>query len=76
MHSQLLEENLKNNFMEVVGVLMKHNYNFTSAAEALYIHKNTLLYRYRKFKDTLDIDLVNSYQDRQFAEMLYYAIAN
>ena len=76
MHSQLLEENLKNNFMEVVGVLMKHNYNFTSAAEALYIHKNTLLYRYRKIKDTLDIDLVNSYQDRQFAEMLYYAITN
>ena len=51
---------------EVAGALMKTNFNFPKAAELLYIHKNTLAYRYGQLKELLEIDPVASAEDRAF----------
>ena len=57
--------------LEMVGALMKTNFNFPRAAELLYIHKNTLAYRYGQLKELLEIDPVVSAEDRAFLGGFY-----
>ncbi len=49
--------------------LLDANFRFQEAAEALYIHKNTLVYRYRALKDFLEIDPIAKAADRDFLQM-------
>ena len=51
------------------------NYNLSESAAKLYIHKNTLIYRYNKFKDMLGVDPLESSLDRGFMELLYMYLA-
>ena len=55
----------------MIEALMLTNYNFGKAAEKLYIHKNTLVYRYNRLKELLDIDPLASTFDRCFLEAFY-----
>lgn len=64
----------KAQFMETAGALIRNNFNLTGAARELYIHKNTMMYRYNKLKDLLDIDPVRSAADRNFLVLLYYSL--
>ncbi len=59
-------------FLTTFGELIAANYNFKDAADKLYIHKNTLFYRYNKLKEILGLDPVLSAADRSFAEEFYY----
>ena len=68
--TQISEERRKS-FCETVGALIRANYHFAEAAERLYIHKNTLVYRYNGIKQNLGIDPLNSAADRAFLEALY-----
>ena len=52
--------------METAGALLKTNFNFPKAAALLYIHKNTLVYRYGQLKELLQIDPIASSDDRAF----------
>ena len=45
--------------------------NFNRAAESLFIHKNTLVYRYNKYKELLNVNPVASGFDRTFLEAFY-----
>ena len=56
---------------ETVGALLKTNFNFPKAAALLFIHKNTLVYRYRQLKEFLWIDPVASSKDRAFLGGFY-----
>lgn len=56
---------------EVAGALLKTNFNFPRAADLLYIHKNTLAYRYGQIKELLEIDPVASAEDRAFLGGFY-----
>ena len=56
---------------ETAGALLKTNFNFPQAAALLFIHKNTLVYRYRQLKDYLRIDPVVSSEDRAFLGGFY-----
>ncbi len=58
-------------FMEIAGALIKTNYNLVTASKELFVHKNTLLYRYNKIKDTLNINPIESSADRFFLEAFY-----
>ncbi|WP_077611275.1 CdaR family transcriptional regulator [Clostridium sp. Marseille-P2415] len=66
-----LSEEFKKTFMEIAGVLIKTNYNLVAASKELFMHKNTLLYRYNKIKDTLNINPIESSADRFFLETFY-----
>ena len=58
-------------FIETVGALIRNNFNFNKAAQELFIHKNTLVYRYNKYKELMDIDPVAKASDRSFLESFY-----
>lgn len=61
----------RRSFCESVGALIETNYHFPEAAERLYIHKNTLVYRYNAIKQNLGIDPLASASDRAFLEAFY-----
>lgn len=58
-------------YMEIIGALLNTNFNFSKAAASLYIHKNTLVYRYNQLKETLDMDPMSSPGDRAFLGGLF-----
>ena len=57
-------------FKEIAGALEDTNYNLTEASARLFVHKNTLVYRYNRMKDILGIDPMTSPEDRKFVELL------
>lgn len=59
-------------YMDMVSALIANNYNFGKAAEDLYIHKNTLVYRYNQMKEEMDIDPLRKSGDRALLEYYYY----
>ena len=66
----MLGQNTAKQFSEMTAALEETNYNLTKAAQKLYVHKNTLVYRYNKMKDCLGIDPLERSEDRNFLEML------
>ena len=71
VYEKELGEDFKTSFMEIVGVLIKTNYNLVTASKELFVHKNTLLYRYNKVKDIFNINPLESSADRFFLEAFY-----
>ena len=61
-------------FLEAAKALIDTNFNLTEAARQLYIHKNTMTYRYNKIKDMLDIDPIRRGADRTFLTLLYHSL--
>jgi len=58
---------------ETVDALSKNNYNVVNSAKALFIHRNTLLFRLNKIKDVLNIDPIANSADRKFLnELAHY----
>lgn len=71
IYEKELEEKFKTAFMEIAGALIETNYNLAAASKKLFVHKNTLLYRYNKVKDILNINPIESSADRFFMEAFY-----
>lgn len=66
VYEKELSDEFKKTFMEIAGVLIKTNYNLVTASKELFVHKNTLLYRYNKVKDIFNINPLESSADRFF----------
>ena len=58
-------------YMQCLGVLIRTNFNFGKAADELFIHKNTLVYRYNKLKELMNMDPLASASDRSFLGSFY-----
>ncbi len=58
-------------YMQSLGALLRTNYNFGQAAEELYVHKNTLVYRYNQLKELTNTDPLKSAADRAFLGSFY-----
>ena len=71
LYEKKLPREKRSMVLEVSGALMQTNFNFPRAAELLYIHKNTLVYRYGQLKELLGIDPVASSRDRAFLGGFY-----
>ena len=67
----MLDKSTADQFSEMTAALEETNYNLTKAAQILYVHKNTLVYRYNKMKDYLGIDPLERSEDRTFLELLH-----
>ena len=65
----------KEQFIQMALALEEENYSLTKAAQKLYLHKNTLTYRYNRMKEQLGIDPLESAQDRRFLELLALYLA-
>ena len=64
-------------YMQSLGALIRTNYNFGQAAEELYVHKNTLVYRYNQLKELTNTDPLKSAADRAFLGSFYlYLVRN
>lgn len=59
-------------FIETVEALQTSNYNLVNSAKKLFIHRNTLMFRLNKIKETLNVDPAKNYNDRQFLYHLAY----
>lgn len=60
------------NFMETMEALIDKDYNLAKASAALHIHKNTLVYRLDKIRETLNMNPLIYNVDREFMECFYY----
>lgn len=65
----------KKQFVELIKALEETNYNLSETAGRLYIHKNTLIYRYNKMKDYLGVDPLGSMDGREFMSLLFLYLA-
>ncbi len=75
IYGQQMPEESKQQFIEMMRAFEETNYNLSESAARLYIHKNTLIYRYNKFKDMLGVDPLERSLDRGFMELLYMYLA-
>ena len=75
IYGKEIDADLRKQFVELIGALEDANYNLSEAAKKLYIHKNTLVYRYNKMKDYLGVNPLESADDRRFMELLYLYLA-
>ena len=72
-YKELFNEEDQKQIAETIDILAKNNYNIVNSAKALYIHRNTLLFRLNKIKDILNIDPISNSADREFLnEFAYY----
>jgi carbohydrate diacid regulator len=58
------------NFVEVIDALYKTNYNSAESSKAMFVHKNTLAYRFNKIREALGINPMNLSSDREFTNLL------
>ncbi|MBE6990924.1 MAG: hypothetical protein E7426_09325 [Ruminococcaceae bacterium] len=54
-------------FSELIGTLAECNYSLQPASQKLYVHKNTLAFRIGKIKERLNINPMQDYRNRDFA---------
>lgn len=70
-----ISEDRKKQFVEMIKALEETNYNLSETSGKLYIHKNTLIYRYNKMKDYLGVDPMGSMDGREFLSLLFMYLA-
>lgn len=61
-------------FLQLAEVLIKNGMNYSKAAQALFVHKNTIVFRMNKIKAILDIDPYNNKDHLALFCYLYYYI--
>lgn len=71
-----LPETFKNNYIEIIGSLVKNNFNIQKASQQSFMHKNTFTYRYNKIRDCLNIDHQNSMEEKWLLICLYLYLNN
>lgn len=72
-YSALFTEEESKQLVEIAEALRNNNYNIVYSSKDLYIHRNTMIFRLNKIKETLNIDPVANAKDREFlTELAYY----
>lgn len=74
--SSELSRDFQKNYTEIIGSLIKCNFNIQNAAQQLFMHKNTFTYRYNKIRDKLNIDHQNSMEEKWMLIFLYLYLNN
>lgn len=60
----------KASIVELIETLSRNNYNLNDSSKELFVHKNTLIFRYNKIKDLFDVNPIQSTADREFLDWL------
>ena len=61
-----LKSDVKSSTIELISALDDCNYSLKEASEKLFIHKNTLVFRFNKLKDLFHINPLKNSSDREF----------
>lgn len=74
MYNSVLDEKEfdREEFLTIIQVLIRNNYNLTQSSKDLYMHRNTFLYKMEKLKKVLNVDPINKEEDRFFLKGLWY----
>lgn len=56
----------------IANKLYANDYNITQTAKDLFLHKNSLIYKIKKYEDVFNIDIRGSFQGK----LLFYLISN
>ncbi len=59
-------------FTNITTIMSKSNHNMVKASTELHMHKNTLVYRINKIRNTLGLDPINVPEDRAFSSQVCY----
>lgn len=62
----LFDEDMEENYMELVDLLERNNYNLATSSKELYVHKNTLVFRLNKIREFLDANPLQDVGARVF----------
>ena len=62
----------RDRYIETVGSLKRNNYNMAASSKELFVHKNTLTFRFDKIRNQFNMNPVRSTRDREFMEYLLY----
>lgn len=54
----------KKEFVEIADKLYQNDFNLTQAANSLFLHKNTLIYKLRKYEEIFQIDIRGSFSGK------------
>lgn len=70
---ELIEYDEKNSSQLTITLekFILHNYNLAKTAEAMFIHRNTVIMRVSKIEEILKIDLDDSYIRRELSNAIY-----
>lgn len=60
--------------IDITNQLRAHDYNLTHSADALYLHKNTLIYKIKKYEEAFNIDIRGSFQGKVMLTLIAYAL--
>ena len=66
---QLLEHSPP--LIETIGVLLRHGMDINGAAETLFVHRNTVIFRLNRIKRLLSIDPLHRDSDRALLMLVY-----
>lgn len=61
-------------FLQLAEMLIKHNMNYKEAAQAMFVHKNTIIFRMNKLKSILGINPYGNTDHLALFSYLYYYI--
>lgn len=59
--------------IHIADCLIKSNFNISQAADELFLHKNTLIYKLKKYEEVFDIDIRGSFQGKVLLSLIAYA---
>ncbi|MDY3917386.1 MAG: sugar diacid recognition domain-containing protein [Candidatus Limivivens sp.] len=65
-----MDEKKVRSIIELVESLRRNNYNFNSASKELFVHKNTLIFRYNKIKEMFNVNPIQKTSDKDFLDWL------
>ena len=71
---RLEAHNVLEDFLTLAEVLIQHNMNYNEAAKALFVHKNTIVFRMNKIKNLLEINPYSDLDHLALFSYLYYYI--
>lgn len=68
--SENLDIESKDNIIELITTLERNNYNLKESSQELFIHKNTLIFRFNKIKSMFHVNPIQNAYDRDFLNWL------
>ena len=65
-----MDEKNRANMIELIEALRRNNYNLNNTSKEMYIHKNTLIFRFNKIKEQYNINPIQNMAGREFLDWL------
>lgn len=60
--------------VDICDKLFVNDFNLTQAADDLFLHKNTLIYKLKKYEEVFQIDVRGSFQGKVLLMLISYAL--